>query len=518
MGFIKKVKSKFFNKAKIGIFALVAVFGLAGVAFAQIDIGATIPGGGNTEIAQSIGEIWGYGWMGTGIISQSSSQGGGGWIKFNCSPENCRPDQRLWGVNVEMNENSSTYGWLFGQAWSNNYGWLTFEEDITASCWEANPAETANSTARVILNGAGTKSPIVGWGKFVAGDDSTDGWDGCVSFSGVEYGVLVDTVTGALSGWAWGGPVVGWISFQNPECPFCSTTLIIDEDTVPPPPPPVPVRGCTNPAAINYNPLATIDDGSCVVRPNNTRPNIDLQVEPGSFVVGSGNYTITSITWTSTNPSQIQPNSCNAFIEDDNGIGFTLSGWTGPRPNPNSSVSNINLPQAANASDGDFFRFIIKCLTTTGADISDTDTIIMTSPTVPTGPSPRLNLRIESPNNNLISPGSSFEIIPANGTTVNLGWDGSSINWNSCVGSSQQLDTNGSDVGSNNQWDSSSTYNSGAGNMDVNMTSPNNLTTWYTLTCQNTAGDQTLNRSVLVCVSGSSCPQTGGGRPGYQEF
>ena len=28
--------------------------------------------------------------------------------------------------------------------------------------------------------------------------------------------------------------------------------------------PPVDVYGCTNPLALNYNPLATVDDGSCV--------------------------------------------------------------------------------------------------------------------------------------------------------------------------------------------------------------------------------------------------------------
>jgi hypothetical protein len=33
---------------------------------------------------------------------------------------------------------------------------------------------------------------------------------------------------------------------------------------VPPPPPPPPVYGCTDPTAINYNPTATADDGSCV--------------------------------------------------------------------------------------------------------------------------------------------------------------------------------------------------------------------------------------------------------------
>ena len=34
-----------------------------------------------------------------------------------------------------------------------------------------------------------------------------------------------------------------------------------------PPPPPPPVLGCMNPAATNYNPAATVDDGSCIIAP-----------------------------------------------------------------------------------------------------------------------------------------------------------------------------------------------------------------------------------------------------------
>lgn len=34
----------------------------------------------------------------------------------------------------------------------------------------------------------------------------------------------------------------------------------------PPPPPPIVYPGCTNPSAINYNPVATVDNGSCVAK------------------------------------------------------------------------------------------------------------------------------------------------------------------------------------------------------------------------------------------------------------
>ncbi len=166
---------------------------------------------------------------------------------------------------------------MSGQAWSNNYGWLDFSDDNVQSCWEVNQGETFDGPAKILF----PTGKVVGWAKFLAGDDfPDDGWDGCVSFSGVDYGVSVDLVTGVVSGWAWGSDVVGWISFTNPECPFCDVTIVIERiigcmdpaatnynplATLPgrclygP-----PVRGCTDPVATNYNPAATIDDGSCI--------------------------------------------------------------------------------------------------------------------------------------------------------------------------------------------------------------------------------------------------------------
>ena len=55
----------------------------------------------------------------------------------------------------------------------------------------------------------------------------------------------------------------------------------------------LPVRGCTNPAATNYNPLATVDDGSCVfpvvtagcTDPRATNYNPTATVDNGSCVL-----------------------------------------------------------------------------------------------------------------------------------------------------------------------------------------------------------------------------------------
>ncbi len=178
----------------------------------------------------AVGTITGWGWMGTGIQDPNISQGGGGWVKFNCAPTDCTPTSN-WGMNINLDATSSGYGNVTGHAWSANYGWLTTDPAITESCWLANPGVTFDGPAKII-NLTSTnedKKPMVGWMKFRNGDDvSTDGYDGCVAMTGVEHAVLLDIQTGVLSGWAWGGPVVGWISFSNPECPFCDTTVVLD--------------------------------------------------------------------------------------------------------------------------------------------------------------------------------------------------------------------------------------------------------------------------------------------------
>lgn len=229
MSFLKKFK-KTLGKSYILAFALFVFLSAGGIAYGT-DVGGTLgpadgdtgpvsPGGNNDEI----GTIRGFAWMGVEINNPGNPEGGGGWLKFNCAPEDCSTD---WGVRVEMDPASSQYGMLSGQAWSINYGWLSFDPTVVESCWLANPSETLNSTAKAMLGSGSTKSPILGWGKFVAGDDNlTDNWDGCVSFNGIEYGVFVDNTTGALEGWAWGDEIVGWISFQTPECPECDTTIV----------------------------------------------------------------------------------------------------------------------------------------------------------------------------------------------------------------------------------------------------------------------------------------------------
>jgi len=223
MVFLKKIKKLAKSPLMLGVFLFIAAAISAVTVFAQTP--NTILDG---ELP--VGTIIGWGWMGTGIQDPNISQGGGGWIKFNCAPTDCTRTSN-WGMNINLDPTSPDYGNVTGEAWSSNYGWLTTNPAVTEKCWVNNPGVTFDGPAKVI-NLTSTnldKKPMVGWMAFPNGDDvSTDGYDGCVAMTGVEHAVLLDIQTGVLSGWAWGSDVVGWVSFSNPECPFCDTTVVLD--------------------------------------------------------------------------------------------------------------------------------------------------------------------------------------------------------------------------------------------------------------------------------------------------
>jgi len=97
---------------------------------------------------------------------------------------------------------------------------------------------------------------------------------------------------------------------------------IVDEVENPPPPPPVDVFGCTDPTAINYNSLATVDDGSCVlpvygctdITAANYDPNAN--VDDGSCI---------PIIYGCTNPNAVNYNA--GADQDDGSCIFTAQSF-----------------------------------------------------------------------------------------------------------------------------------------------------------------------------------------------
>ena len=112
-----------------------------------------------------------------------------GWISFNncTSPTSCSGIS--YGVTTDSNGN------LSGAAWSTNVGWLNFNE--TSGC----PISGCTTQPKVDL----TTGVFSGWARFTS---NGGGWDGWVNLSGLT----ANTSTGIISGHAWGGDVVGWIA------------------------------------------------------------------------------------------------------------------------------------------------------------------------------------------------------------------------------------------------------------------------------------------------------------------
>lgn len=140
-----------------------------------------------------------------------------GWISFNAISD---PDN-IPGVDYGVNINNTTKD-ITGYAWSPHYGWLKF------GGLSGFPTGGGTTTANAKLVG----NKITGWARFCAGaqnsstcvgtnsDTKNGGWDGWVSLSGTNYGVTLNTTTGAMSGYAWGGDdngknFVGWIDFSK---------------------------------------------------------------------------------------------------------------------------------------------------------------------------------------------------------------------------------------------------------------------------------------------------------------
>lgn len=140
-----------------------------------------------------------------------------GWISLNSCPDDtgvgCGP------IDYGVNYNEST-GVLSGSAWSSNVGWITF--DATADIYQGYTACPGGAAATPSLaTNVGNGDTFKGFARAVVADPNGPFWDGCISLSSINetnpastYGVRINFVTNELEGSAWGGEVLGWISFN----------------------------------------------------------------------------------------------------------------------------------------------------------------------------------------------------------------------------------------------------------------------------------------------------------------
>ena len=148
---------------------------------------------------------------GDGVFEGAAESGGP-------APAGC-PDSGTafdYGVSVDLNN-----GALSGFAYSENIGWVSFNEGDLSGC------PSGSCLAKVAPPGQIGKSDvdIEGWARACAGSvngdctggDRTDGWDGWIKFDHGEVGEPYIDAAGDWHGWAWGDDVVGWLSFNGAD-------------------------------------------------------------------------------------------------------------------------------------------------------------------------------------------------------------------------------------------------------------------------------------------------------------
>lgn len=174
-----------------------------------------------------------------------------GWIYLNCAD--------YTGATIgDFGVDQDSAGYWNGYGWSPSVGWVKFGNGgvsggQTLGCpqhsgWNVNPASGATGcdVQRIGLTGNPIQTyPIVGWARACSGaqdpvtctgdtNSSAGGWDGWISMSGLNdqnpTAAGIQTTTNykatlnqyiqpngqqALSGFVWGGDVVGWAKFYD---------------------------------------------------------------------------------------------------------------------------------------------------------------------------------------------------------------------------------------------------------------------------------------------------------------
>lgn len=151
----------------------------------------------------------GRGWLWGGSDSPATF----GWVSVN------NVDQTGAVVNgaVPYGLNIVSPGNVTGYAWSENYGWISFNGADLGGTVSCSPVlSQAALSLNKITGGARILSIKTDAEKVPS---NSGGWTGCISLSGTaadgsSYGVTLDTATGTFGGYAWSDEI-GWIDFSG---------------------------------------------------------------------------------------------------------------------------------------------------------------------------------------------------------------------------------------------------------------------------------------------------------------
>jgi len=198
-----------------------------------------------------------------------------GWISFNCNNPQLEVPRCLndYALNIDSS------GKLSGYAWSENIGWISFNEADTGSPPSDDPC-APGCIAVVTPSGQFGKENVYieGWAKALAHDD---GW---IRFDHGQTGEAYIDSDGDFHGWAWGSDVVGWVSFNSsdPGAGGASYKVTLDFsgfNSAPVASMSCDISGCSGGACngswIAYRPTA--DPTPCVYKVNNDSTDDDGQ-------------------------------------------------------------------------------------------------------------------------------------------------------------------------------------------------------------------------------------------------
>jgi PKD repeat protein len=109
-----------------------------------------------------------------------------------------------YGVDIDLDT-----GIFSGYAWSDNVGWISFNQSDLVGCPES-PCQAHMSTST---------GEVFGWGKAINSISQNYGW---ISLNGSDYQVNIGLSTGEFHNYAYGGgpsneAVIGWTSFNCQE-------------------------------------------------------------------------------------------------------------------------------------------------------------------------------------------------------------------------------------------------------------------------------------------------------------
>lgn len=284
----------------------------------------------SSSTASSVG-FSGYAWS-SGI----------GWIKFDGAAQG-------YGVLLDTGTRE-----ISGYAWSPNVGWLSFNRSDTSdppfddpgtAGDLADPNDGSGAIARL-----SAANEMLGWARFCSVFQSgcsgalrlpseLGGWTGWVKFKGVAddgtaYGVLKSSASDDLTGYAWGGPVTGWMSFSSKNCDPDGDGQSNGTPGCPATGDPVPLYGVMVAAALTPSATLQAVPSSGAAPLNNVQLTATLSNGPGGQYIykfdctNDGSYEHTSAATAATtyadptvcNYASVQTYTAAARIEDTGGV------------------------------------------------------------------------------------------------------------------------------------------------------------------------------------------------------